>query len=370
MTKWRIGTRFFLAAALTVSMASVAVAQVTPAAGFTPPDDNPSFKIGATIFADYTFNQSPTVKDADGNNVHNSSFNVGRAYINVTGNLNHWISFRITPDVSRETGTGSSLNGSQDFRLKYAFVQFSLDDWLPKGTWVRLGVQQTPLIDFEEQIYRYRFQGTTFIEREGYLTSSDAGLSGHYNFPGNYGDIHAGFYNGEGYSHVEANNEKAFQLRASVRPMPLGGIWSGLRVTGFLDEDHYLQSAPRRRVVGEVTFESKFLNAGLDVVDANDQTSSTKNDIDGRGWSIWATPRFGNGYELLLRHDDTKPSNSLSAQKHERNIAGVAYWFTPLAKVSGSAAAVMLDYDSLKQPGFTPNRAVTTNYGIKLLLNF
>ena len=42
-------------------------AQVTPAAGYTPPDDTPSIKVGATIFADYTYNKDPVTKDADGN---------------------------------------------------------------------------------------------------------------------------------------------------------------------------------------------------------------------------------------------------------------------------------------------------------------
>src|SRR5438477_11639279 len=123
--------RFFSAAALLLLTAAPAVSQVTPAAGTTPPDDTPSFKVGATIFADYT--RGNQIADA---------FNVARAYINITGNLNHWLSFRITPDVTRETGSGSSLSGSQNFRLKYAFGQFNLDDWATRGTWLRLGVQQ------------------------------------------------------------------------------------------------------------------------------------------------------------------------------------------------------------------------------------
>src|SRR5439155_23640877 len=92
------GTRLAIVAGSVAALLALPVAaQVTPAAGVTPPDDNPSFKIGATIFGDYTYNQSPEIKDSDGNVVHNSSFNVSRAYINVTGNLNHLISYRTTP---------------------------------------------------------------------------------------------------------------------------------------------------------------------------------------------------------------------------------------------------------------------------------
>src|SRR4249919_3988990 len=112
-------------------------AQVTPAAGYTPPDDTPVIRVGATIFADYTYNQDPTSKDADGNTIHADGFNVARSYINVTGNISHLIAFRITPDITRESGTGSSLNGSYTFRLKYAYAQINLDQWMTRGSWVR-----------------------------------------------------------------------------------------------------------------------------------------------------------------------------------------------------------------------------------------
>src|SRR6476659_162997 len=96
-------------------------AQVTPAAGYTPPDDTPSVKVGATLFTDYTVVDNPKLKDADGNEVTSNAFNIGRAYINITGNISHLLAFRITPDIARETGVGSSLNGSYTFRVKYAF---------------------------------------------------------------------------------------------------------------------------------------------------------------------------------------------------------------------------------------------------------
>jgi hypothetical protein len=75
------------------------------------------------------------------------------------------------------------INGNLTFRLKYAFMQINLDDWLPKGSWVRFGIQQTPYIDFTEGVYRYRWQGTVFFEREGLQSSADAGVSFHAAFP-------------------------------------------------------------------------------------------------------------------------------------------------------------------------------------------
>src|ERR1043165_4083 len=111
--------RFALAAVLCGALAAAASAQVTPAAGYTPPDDTPSFKVGATIFGDYTYQESPVIADADGNSVKLSSFNISRAYINVTGNLNHRISFRITPDISRETSRSEERRVGKECRSRW-----------------------------------------------------------------------------------------------------------------------------------------------------------------------------------------------------------------------------------------------------------
>jgi len=200
-----------------------------------------------------TYQTEPTIIDADGNLVNKSSFDVARAYVNITGNLSHIVAFRITPDVSRETNAASSLAGSLEFRIKYAYLQTNFDDWMPKGSYARFGVQQTPYLDYTEGIYRYRFQGTIFPERVGLMSSADAGVSGHYNFANNYGDIHAGFYNGENYNKAEVNNQKGFEARATFRPLPLGGPWlKGLRITGFVIEDHYVESAKRQRAIGQM----------------------------------------------------------------------------------------------------------------------
>ena len=223
--RWMSVVRVVTAAA-SLSFAVPCAAQVTAAAGYVPPDDTPAIRVGATIFADYTVQANPKIKDADGNEVTSNAFNVTRTYINITGNISHNIAFRITPDITRETESATaatSLAGNYVFRLKYGFVQFNLDDWLNKGrtgSWVRLGVQQTPWVDYMEGIYRYRFQGTIFSEREGFLSSSDIGASFHYSFARNYGEVHTGFYNGETYTRPETNDQKGFMIRGTLRPLP------------------------------------------------------------------------------------------------------------------------------------------------------
>ena len=126
--------------------------------------------------------------------------------------------------------------------------------WMTRGSWVRLGIQQTPLLDYEEGIYRYRFQGTTFTEREGYYNSADAGASFHYNFAKNFGDIHVGVYNGEGYARTDPNDQKAIEIRGTVRPFATSTpVLRGLRITGFYFGDNYIKNSERTRGVFQVT---------------------------------------------------------------------------------------------------------------------
>jgi hypothetical protein len=308
---------------LGLAAARPAEAQVTPAAGYTPPDDTPSIKIGAVIFADYTYQQKPTAKDAAGNEINPNSFNVSRAYINVTGNASHLVAFRVTPDVVRASVPGTSLDGSVTYRLKYAYAQFNLDDWLPKGTFVRLGMQQTPFIDSIEGIYRYRFQGTLFTEREGYMSSADLGVSVRTTFPNSYGDVQVGLYNGEGYTKPEVNDQKAFMARVGFKPLPRHRVLKTWRLQGFWTWDNYMKDAPRDRAVFNTTFEHPYLNVGFDYISTSDKTTAVLTNglpaptLEGDGWSLWATPKkaFPNGssIEALVRYDHMRPGGTAGA---------------------------------------------------------
>jgi len=361
----KAGVTVFILAGLLLRGA-VASAQVTPAAGYTPPDDTPTIKVGATLFTDYTFQSEPEVPDADGNAVHSNSFNVGRAYINITGNISHLLAFRITPDIVRESGLGSSVAGSLTYRLKYAYAQVNLDDWMTKGSWVRLGMQQTPWVDFEETVYRYRFQGTIFTDREGYLSSSDVGLAFHTNFAKNYGDVMVGIYNGETYSRPEANDEKAFQVRGTLRPIPMSAVLRGLRITAFYDTDHYVKDGERRRLVVAPTFEHKYLNAAFQYVDTEDQVSATGVKVDGQGWSVWATPRTTKGFEGLIRFDHLEPDDTTD-RKRDRLIGGIAYWLPHQGTVS---SAFLLDYEQVKNKNFPAPVPRQQRIALHALVNF
>jgi hypothetical protein len=367
-------------------------AQVTPAAGYTPPDDTPRINLGMTLWPSYTYQTEPEVTDAAGNSVNRSSFDVGRAYINITGQLSHIVAFRITPDITRQSGMVAGTSVTSDslvFRIKYAYGQFNLDDWMTRGSWVRMGIQQTPWVDFEEGIYRYRFQGTVFAERvplPTVMSSSDAGISFRYNFAQNYGDVHFGFYNGENYQRTETNNQKGFEFRGTARPFAAGmPVLRGLRAHLVYYNDAYVSDGERQRVMGNLTYEHKFLNAGFDYLDADDQALPTTLNIPANGYSVWFTPRYpmenGSSWEALIRYDHWTPNTTdglappatapfpgstlLSDQHQNRTIFGIAYWFPHQGNVS---AAILIDYDAQSFDNITaPETKAVSVHG---LLNF
>ena len=292
--------------------------------------DQPSVKVGATIFADYTLSNET------------SAFNLTRAYINIFGTLNEFLSARVTPDIARETGEGSSLNGSLQFRLKYAYAQVNFSN----GSWIRGGLVLL-WVEYEEQLYHYRFQGPVFVDREGYVGTADYGVAGRYVLPNDLGDVAAGVFNGEGFSHAETNDQKAAMLRVSLQPL------RHLRVSGFVDKNNYSAGQPRDREVAQLAYEHLRVTAAIDWLSANDR------DVKSHGYSAWVTPRISKKWEVLLRRDVLRAGGG---ERKTRDIEGIAYW-VPLP--SGVAAAVMLDRDDTRGAG--PS---VTSYGLKMMLSF
>ncbi len=332
------------------------------------PREEAFVKVGVTIFADYIYQDAPQITDTDKNAVNLSSFEIRRAYINVTGNISDWVSYRITPDVGARlatTAASTNLDGSALFRLKYAFGQVNFDKVATHGTWVRIGQQQTPFFDFADGIYRYRFQGTIFEEREGYLSSSDVGISGRFVFPRDYGEVHVGYYNGDTYTKAETNDQKAFQIRGTLRPFPKSDTFKGLRLTAFYDHDSPIRNGARGRFIAMGTFEHKYLNLGLDYLEARDQSSPAKARVKSSGWTVWATPRTLAGFEAIVRYDHLKPNTSVDAVK-SRILGGLSYW---LKVKSPLAAAVLVDYEKVNYDTLLA-KANEKRFEIKTLFTF
>ena len=232
----------------------------------------PTVRVGVLSYIQY----DAELKNRDGYN----AFDLTRGYINITGDLTNSISYRITPDVRRIND--GSLAGSLVFRVKYAFAQLKGPS---EGSWVRFGDHQTPWIDFEEHIQRYRVQGLMFSEREGIVPGSgDFGIGYFTPLPANYGELQAGVYNGEGFSKAEATTHKSFQGRISIRPFPTSGLAQGLRAHGFYDLGWYDRNQPRRHGIVMASYEKPRVVATAQWLTATERPFATMTqDVARRG---------------------------------------------------------------------------------------
>lgn len=324
---------------LVLGFAASATAQSVP-----PPPAAPEFpiiRVGVLSYLQY----DAEATNRDGFN----AFDVTRAYLNINAQVANRVRFRFTPDIRRVTD--GSLSGSLVLRVKYAFAQF---DAVTPGSWVRLGAHQTPWLDFEESINRYRVQGTMFAERDGLLPgSSDFGASYFTPLPRGYGEIHAGVYNGEGVGQAEANKYKSVQARVTIRPLPAAAPAKGLRVSGFYNAGWYAANRPRRLGIVMASFEHPKLVATAErVMGTENPTPTTGADLKRRGWSVFVEPRQGpSGLAGIVRYDAFDPDRSHVDDALHRTIVGGAYWFVwPRTSLGLVVTNEQVDYKAATKP--------------------
>lgn len=330
-------TRRGLAFLILMTSSRVALAQTaqTPAPAAEP--DYPIVRVGVLSYVQYDYE----LKNRDAFN----AFDLTRGYININGQLASNVRFRVTPDVRRVTD--SSLAGTLVFRIKYAFVE--LDNLTGPRSWVRFGAHQTPWLDFEESINRYRVQGTVFSERESLIPgSSDFGV-GLFTPVGKYIDIQTGVYNGEGYAQTDTNKYKSAQGRLTLRPFAGRGIANGFRLSGFYSAGWYAADRPRRLGIVMGSFEHTNLVATLQYLKALENPSAvTPRDIDRSGSSGFIEVRQGmSGWAGIARVDLFDPDETLGDNSQRRVIAGGAYWFVwPRTRVGLVLTNEQVHYDA------------------------
>jgi hypothetical protein len=256
-----------------------------------------------------------------------NAFDVTRTYLNINGQLSRNVRFRVTPDIRRFTDASGQLGSSLVFRIKYAFVQF--DNLGAERSWVRFGINQTPFVDFEESINRYRVQGTIFSEREPVIPGSgDAGISYFTPLPNSYGEVHVGVFNGEGFGNTEINKHKSAQGRLTIRPFPNRGAANGFRVTGFFTAGWYAADRPRHVGIAMASYEHRRLVATIERLVATDQPLTATREADRSGWSMFIEPRQGPaGWAGIARFESFDPDDAVADNSHWRSIVGGAYWF-------------------------------------------
>ena len=304
------------------------------------------------------------------NDKEDNLFKVTRGYINVNVKLNETFSGRITPDMSVDQ-EGDGI-GSLELRLKYVYLKWNMPDILfLSKPYFEIGLAHRPWLDFEENINNYRVQGTMFIERNNIEDSADFGITfislfgGEMNkdfqkkvnktYPGKYGSIAIGIYNGGGYHALEENKNKSIEVRISIRPLPQilpgvqlsyhGAYGKGNRKNspdwtlnmGFFSWDHenFVITGTYYKGVGN------FNGSAIDTLG---------NSYDQDGYSVFGEYTIQQlNIGLTGRYDFFRQKRYRVIGKSKRYICGIAYYFYEQCKF-------LLDYDIYKEDTFLENQ--------------
>ena len=279
----------------------------------TAPAAAQNVTVGGVVYAQYLYQLKDTA-------THANAFDVKRSYINVVGKFGGGLVTRVTPDVYRNS------DGSIALRLKYAYVQYS-----PGGgnVAIKFGQNQTPWLDWTEGIYGYRMQGTMAPERNGYITSSDLGLSAEGTWGDGLVNVQGGVYNGEGYHAAEGDQHKDVMGRISVRVLPtdVGGSRGGLRLTAYGSYGKPTGGGKRTRLIGMASYNSKLVRLAAEGTIAQDtSTTAPSPEVTGRivsGWGVFNIPNTKAA--ILARVDWADPNKDVANDATTRFIGGLSY---------------------------------------------
>jgi hypothetical protein len=314
-----------------------------------------------------------------------NQFFVNRAYFTTRARVLPRLTARLTLDTSQDMeGDGE---GDMEARVKYAYARY---DFGGAGPFTDLalegGITHMVWLAFEEQINRYRMRDPMFLERSGMFNSADFGLtlSGGLGeslpedyrrevssaFPARHGSFALGIYNGGGYHAIEWNDDKVFQGRLSLRPLPdaLPGLQlSGLAMAGKGNRPGSLDQIPDWRVYGGMLSYQHprgALSAQYAWGRGNQKGNWTEPGspnvaTDFRGYSLFGEHRLGSAraWRLVTGYDRLERTPGSLDRSFRRIHAGVGYDL-------GGENILLLDFDGRRWD----DSSITADHRIQVVL--
>jgi hypothetical protein len=278
--------------------------------------------------------------------VSKSEFAIKRGYITIIKEFNDKFSARLTQDISVDQ-EGDGI-GDIELRIKYAYAKYQFNDlWIFSNPSLEFGVVHRPWLSFEQKINSFRVHGRMFFENVGLVSSADYGLyfesllggeiskdfqeSISSSYPGKFGSLGIGIYNGGGYNKLEYNNSKNIEIRTTIRPLNktlpglqisyIGGYGTGNTVESpeYLLNAAYL-SYENRRFTSTLTY---YKGKGLQDGSAVDEFG---NSLDQYGYSGFIEFKFPIvNINLFGRYDFFKQKIEDVSRNYSNYIVGLAY---------------------------------------------
>jgi hypothetical protein len=340
---------------------------------------NGKVRIGALFYGDYAFYYQTgfgpqfltQINQPGPGNDRFNSFDLTRAYLNFYYMPSDAITLRITPNVFRQIGgatadkfgkvsaIGSSVDGNLSYRLKYAYVDFNklfANSQTFGEDKLTIGVQQNPLIDWEETLYGFRWVNLVPWNYLS-LSSSQTGFSLHgpVKFGGKqYIDYSVAGFTNANFHQFEQSEKKQVMARVSYYPFGASSQFQGLGITGFIDYGFTnvapdSTSTPLYRAAGLVHYTSAKNGYGIGAeIDYGRNAFSSNNFFSGSG----PQDQFaGLGVTPYAKFDALTKAIQDNNRTKQRGFAGFGH-----ADIPGTKFTLFGMYEY-----FNPNRNVSEN---------
>ncbi|MEO7217997.1 MAG: hypothetical protein ABI026_07370 [Gemmatimonadaceae bacterium] len=185
-----------------------------------------------------------------------NKFDVERAYLTFKMPAGDRASIRVTSDLYQQTSSGNdAYYKGWVLRAKYAYLQYDFLKAHKRADWgftSRIGLIHTMWIDQEENFWP-RWLSQTPVERAGFFSSADAGVTGIVSLPNKLGEAYLAVTNGSGYASRETDRFKDYQARLTITPMTSSNL-------------SYLRTLAIDGWVYRGGLASKFVNGGADQI--------------------------------------------------------------------------------------------------------
>jgi hypothetical protein len=388
--------RKFLIAAVALSALPSAMSAQQPAPDTTKPAAAPPaatvsipVDFSGVLYANYQY------RGDQGAAKSQNKFDLERAYLTFRMPAGDRASIRITADVFQQTtAPNDAFYRGWVVRAKYAYLQYDLIKGAAWNANIRGGLLQNVVIEHIESFWP-RWISQSPVERAGFFSSSDAGVSTLWSFPNKFGEFYATVVNGPGYTSRETDRFKDYAARLSITPLSgasnkvlktlaltgwtyVGAVASSFVAGGAGQVGPVGSSLPRTRAGAFAGFRDPRFSVGAEWDTRKDARETGANTVASPRVEVDSTGRLLSGFAVI------KPFQLVNASS-TFPLGLVARWdrFKPNTDTDGfintiiggltwdltRKTALSLDYQE-QTPHSGAIAAATKTYFLHLVANF
>ncbi len=211
---------------------------------------------------------------------------------------------------------------------------------------LRMGVIGTPMIGYEDKLFKHRHVSKSYLDQQKFDSSADAGVALSGKLASKLISYDVAVVNGAGYSKISAS--QAMDLNARLGVYPVKGLTLDLNYrSGYMGKKTLGSTdVPKQTtVLALATYGSSAYRIGAEYVNHEKAESSA---ITDKGLILWGWTKMGQmGAFARFEQTDTNQAGNSVTEQESRYVVGADYNYSKHVRFS-----LALDHATIDQVGF------------------